>query len=134
MVRTISTSFRKWAFISEGDFRMRQRLAIVLALVLGSLFSGAATVAQNPSPPSIQEQLEAQYKLARLGTQSGQIVVKEPGTVLVVQQAGIQGAPLGDVALPTAIYKDGVLHPPSKGSSFGASMLQGISRPTSQTS
>ena len=113
---------------------MRRNLTIVFALVVFSLFVVAVALPQAPAPSSLKDQLTAQYKLAKLGAQSGQIIVKEPGTVLVVQQAGIQGAPLGDLAMPTAQCKDGVLHPPSRGSSFGASMLQGMSRPGSETS
>ncbi|MGD1154998.1 MAG: hypothetical protein ABSA41_04135 [Terriglobia bacterium] len=109
---------------------MKQKIAIVVALMVVGLLAGAAAVAQNAAPPSLKEQLEAQYKLAKV---RGNGTV-DPGTVLVIQMAGIQGVPLGDLAMAPAIYKDGVLHPPSKKSSVGASLLQASTRPTSETS
>jgi hypothetical protein len=94
------------------------------------LLAGAPAVAQNATPPSLKEQLEAQYTLSKVHT-NGTV---DPGTVLVIQLAGIKGVPLGDLAMAPAIYKDGVLHPPSKSSSFGAALLQASTRPTSETS
>ncbi|MGA9055017.1 MAG: hypothetical protein WB763_00745 [Terriglobia bacterium] len=93
-----------------------------------------AAQATVPPPPTLKGQLEAQYKLAKLALNSGQIAVTEPGTVLVIQQAGILGVPLSDLAMAPVVYKDGVLHPPSKKSSFGASLLQSTTRPSSETS
>ena len=115
--------------------RQKSKFAILLIglVVLGVLAAPMART-QNPAPPSLLEQLQAQYKLTKTAFNSGQLTVTEPGTVLVIQLAGIQGVPPGSLAMAPAIYKDGVLHPPGKKSDFGASILRGISKPGSQES
>jgi len=102
----------------------------VLALgLMGMVASFAAP--QQAAPPSLKEQLEAQYKVTKLKYADGELTVTEPGTVLVLQLAGIQGVPSTDAAVAPTVYKDGVLHKPSAGSSFGASVLSGVAKPTS---
>jgi len=94
---------------------MRQKSEIVFLLV-GSIILAILAVptamAQNPAPPSLKEQLEAQYKVAKTGFKGGQVTVTEPGTVLVIQKAGILGVPPGNLAIAPAAYKDGSLHAP----------------------
>jgi hypothetical protein len=113
---------------------MRQKIAIAVQIVT-VIFAGAlaevTAVAQNAAPASLKEQLQAQYTLSKVYTDG---TVKEAGTVLVIQQQGIQGVPLTDAAMPTARCKDGVLHKPSAGSGFGASLLSAMAAPNSQTS
>jgi hypothetical protein len=111
--------------------RRKNEIAFLLAaLTVVGILSAPAAMAQNATPPSLKEQLEAQYTLSKVH-RDGTV---EAGTVLVVQQAGIQGEPQNDVAMAPAVYKDGVLHPPSKKSRFGASLLQATTRPGSETS
>jgi hypothetical protein len=117
----------------EEDFTMRRKSEIAILLV-GLIIVGIPAAptarAQNAAPPSLKEQLEAQYTLSKVHS-DGTI---EPGTVLIVQQVGIKGGPQSDLAMAPAVYKDGVLHPPSKGSAFGASLLQAMNQPGSDTS
>jgi hypothetical protein len=87
-------------------------------------------MAQNAAPPSLKEQLEAQYKLSKVHA-NGSV---DAGTVLVVQLAGIQGEPQGDFAIAPAVFKDGLLKPPSGKSNFGAAIFQATARPGSDTS
>ena len=94
---------------------------------------GPMATAQNLTLTSLKDQLEAQYTLTKAASSSGQLTVIQPGTVLVVQLGGIQGVPPGSLALAPAVFKDGVLHPPSRKSAFGALMMHGISRPGSET-
>lgn len=111
--------------------RQKCKLAILLfTLMVVGILGVPAAVAQNAAPPSLKEQLEAQYKLSKV---HGDGTV-DAGTVIVVQQAGIKGEPQNDLALAPAVFKDGVLHAPSKKSSFGASLLQASTRPGSDTS
>jgi hypothetical protein len=117
----------------KEDFTMRQKNQIVfllVGLIIVGILAAPTAMAQNPAPPSLLEQLQAQYKLSKVH-RDGTV---EAGTVLVIQQAGIQGEPQNDVAMAPAVYKDGVLHPPSKKSSFGASVIQAATRPSSDTS
>jgi len=103
---------------------------VVLLIVLCTLAISKAN-AQNAAPPSLKEQLEAQYKTSKIFTNGG---VQDPGIVLVIQQNGALGVPLTDAAIPTAPCKGGTLHKPGAGSSFGASMLSGMAQPNSQSS
>ncbi len=113
---------------------MRQKIAIAVALVVAACLAGVAAVAQNAAPPSLQEQLEAQYKLAKVGKGSNGLGVTTAGTVLTIQKAGIQGVPLKSLAAVAATYSDGALHPPSKKSDIGTGFLRGVSAPVSGVS
>jgi hypothetical protein len=110
---------------------MRQKIAVAVALAVVCLLTVAAAVAQNSLPPSLQEQLLAQYKLAKITKGN---TVGEPGTVLVIQKAGIQGVPPKSLATVPAVYMDGALHPPSKKSDIGTGFLRGVSAPVSGVS
>jgi hypothetical protein len=106
---------------------------LTLLIVVGIIAAGTG-MAQNAARPSLKEQLEAQYTLTKTAFNSGQLTVTQPGTVLVIQLAGIQGVPPGSLAMAPAVFKDGALHPPGRKSDFGASLLRGISKPGSQAS
>jgi len=110
---------------------MGRKIVIVVAVVFVGVLTGAAAIGQNPASPSLKEHLDAQYKSSKISTDGS---VQDPGTILVIQQSGVQGVPLTDAAMPTAACKDGVLHKPSAGSGFGASLLSGMAQPNSTTS
>lgn len=103
---------------------MRQKIAIALACTVAGLVAAAVASAQEPAPPSLQEQLEAQYKLAKIGKGTSGLEVLVTGTVLVVQKAGILGVPLKSLATAPCVYMDGVLHPPTKKADIGAGILR----------
>jgi hypothetical protein len=76
--------------------------------------SSCVAGAQNQAPPSLVEQLEAQYQLAKMGTDSGGPTVVQPGTVLVIQKGGILGVPQAALAVCPSKYQNGNLHRPSR--------------------
>jgi hypothetical protein len=84
----------------------------VVALIAVTVLCGYAAAPQEGAP-SLQEQLGAQYKVAKIAYKSGQVTITEPGTVLVIQQAGILGVPPLNLTIAPATYKDGSLHPPA---------------------
>jgi hypothetical protein len=86
-------------------------IAIGASLIVGSLVFTAA--AQNAAPISLQEQLNAQYKLAKVGRATGEWSVVEPGTVLQIQKGGIAGVPPKSVALCPSKFEGGNLKGPS---------------------
>src|SRR5450631_39514 len=87
---------------------------IGIALMLSvRLLCGVSSAAQNDSVPSLADQLKSQYKLAKMGSDSGGSSVVEAGTVLVIQKGGLLGVPPANMAMAPATYKDGDLHPPS---------------------
>ena len=110
---------------------MRQIIAITLAYTVAALLTAIVAFTQAPPPPSLQEQLEAQYKLAKIGKGTSGLEVLVTGTVLVVQKAGILGVPLKSLATAPCVYMDGVLHPPTKKADIGAGILRGVSMPVS---
>jgi hypothetical protein len=63
-------------------------LAIVASGLAAALACSMAT-AQSPAPVSLQEQLGAQYKLAKIGGATGGRTVVETGTVLEVKKGGL---------------------------------------------
>jgi hypothetical protein len=90
---------------------MRQNSAIpvfTLLIVLTNIacFSSAAN-GQTAAPVSLQEQLSAQYKLAKM---SG-AVVTNAGTLLAVQKGGVISVPWRALVLCPAKFQDNALHP-----------------------
>jgi len=94
--------------------RSKKTAFLLVGLILAAIITVPAARAQNPAPPSLKEQLEAQYKLAKVGYNAGQATITEPGTVLVIQKGGILGCPPGNITLAPATFKDGSLNPPGK--------------------
>jgi hypothetical protein len=86
---------------------------IFMALVPGS-------VAQAPT---LQEQLAAQYKVVKMGSDTSGYSVVEPGTLLAIQKGGILAVPYSDQSVLTTKYEGGAVHSPSalltKGIGFG---------------
>jgi hypothetical protein len=74
---------------------------------------------------SLQEQLSAQYKLAKMGSDSNGFGVIDAGTLLSIQKGGVLSVPWKALALCPAKYQDNTLHP-SVG--FCAGMVKSVSR------
>jgi hypothetical protein len=92
---------------------MRQKFVMaVSAVALRTLviFPMVAVAAQNPAPVSLEEQLRAQYQLARLDASQKQVL--ERGSVLVMQKEGVFAVAPNLAACPSK-YENGNLHPPS---------------------
>jgi len=105
---------------------MGQKLARVIlamiAIVCAAVFSSSRAGAQG-APVSLQEQLAAQYKVVKMGSDSGGPSVVEPGTLLAIQKGGILGVPYSDTSVLSTKYENGTVHSPStlmsKGIGFG---------------
>jgi len=76
-----------------------------------------ATVLPLPSAHaqavSLQEQLVAQYKAAKLGSDTSGYSVTEEGTLLAIQKGGMLGSPYSEKTTLANKYEGGVVHPPS---------------------
>ncbi len=75
---------------------------------------------QTPAPapaaaggPTVLEQLQAQYKMVKMGTDSNGPTVLEEGTVLAIQKGGILGVPSSSPKPCPAKYENSTLKPPS---------------------
>jgi hypothetical protein len=91
------------------------------AILAAALLSPAASA----QAVSLQEQLAAQYKLVKMGTDSGGITVVEPGTLLAIQKGGVLSVPWKAMALCPAKFQDNSLHPSA---GFCAAMVKSVSQ------
>jgi hypothetical protein len=77
-------------------------IVLLLALVLFASMAGAQA-------PTLQEQLAAQYKLAKMGSDSTGYSVIDEGTKLAVQKGGVMGLPYKSTIWPSNTYQDGTV-------------------------
>src|SRR5580700_976605 len=77
----------------------------------------------NGQAVTLQEQLAAQYKLVKMGSDTSGYSVVEEGTLLAVQKGGLLGVPYSDTSVQNNRYEGGVVKAPnailSKGIGFG---------------
>jgi hypothetical protein len=77
----------------------------------------------NAQAVSLQEQLAAQYKLVKMGSDTSGYSVVEEGTLLAIQKGGLLGVPYSDTSVQNNKYEGGVVKAPnallSKGIGFG---------------
>jgi hypothetical protein len=81
--------------------------------------------ARAQAPVTLLEQLNAQYKRVKMGSDSGGIAVVEPGTLLAVQKGGVLSVPWAALALCPAKFQDNGLHPSA---GFCAGMVKSVSK------
>src|SRR5947199_544625 len=102
---------------------MRQaRFLLLAAAAIVTIVSAAVAGAQAVT---LQEQLSAQYKTVKMGSDSGGVAVVEPGTLLAVQKGGVLSVPWKALALCPAKYQDNSLHPSA---GFCAAMVKSVSK------
>jgi len=100
---------------------MSQTLKAVMAgvaFILTALVAGSLAQA-----PTLQEQLAAQYKSVKMGSDTSGYSVVEAGTLLAIQKGGILAVPYSDQSVLTTKYEGGAVHSPNalltKGIGFG---------------
>jgi hypothetical protein len=100
---------------------MRQRIemaVLVIALVVVGVIPGLVH-----AQVSLEDQLKAQYKLVKMGSDTSGYAVVDAGTLLAIQKGGILGVPYSDQSILSTKYESGVVHSPntllSKGIGFG---------------
>jgi hypothetical protein len=87
---------------------LRQVIPVALVLVVVSFSFPASAQAV-----SLEEQLAAQYKLVKMGSDTSGYSVVEAGTLLAIQKGGILGVPYSDKSALTTKYEDGTVHSPN---------------------
>jgi hypothetical protein len=100
---------------------------------LKTVISGIALTftALVPWPPasgqsvSLQEQLAAQYKLVKMGSDTSGYSVVDAGTLLAIQKGGILAVPYSDQAVLPTKYEGGAIHGPSSLSLMGRKSIMG---------
>jgi len=93
---------------------MRQRfwatVSVVVLVVSIAVFPSARAGAQAVT---LQEQLVAQYKVAKLASDTSGFSVTEEGTLLEIKKGGLLGVPYSDKTTLTNKYEGGAVHPPN---------------------
>jgi hypothetical protein len=102
--------------------KSNRTIPAIVAIVCATVLSGSRAGAQG-TPVSLQEQLAAQYKVVKMGSDSSGYSVVEPGTLLAIQKGGILSVPYSDTSVLSTKYEGGTVHSPntmlSKGIGFG---------------
>ena len=89
-----------------------RRVAAALIVAAACLVAPPRVAAQTPAPPSLQEQLEAQYQVAKMTAANG-CTLATPGTALTIQKPGVFTVPLNSVVGCPTKYEDGKVKSPN---------------------
>ncbi len=90
--------------------QFKRMIPAVVAVACTMAFPGLSASAQSVS---LQEQLAAQYKVVKMGSDTSGYSVVEEGTLLAVQKGGMLGVPYSDKTALTNKYEGGAVHPPN---------------------
>lgn len=82
-------------------------------LPLGIALISALGLQANAQAPTLQEQLAAQYKTTKMGTDTSGASVVDAGTLMAIQKGGILGVPWTDHSVLTTKYEGGTVHSPN---------------------
>jgi hypothetical protein len=100
---------------------MSRKLDTFIALLATLFFTASLAIAQV----SLQEQLAAQYKLVKMGSDTSGYSVVEKGTLLAIQKGGILGVPYGDQNVLPSKYENGSIKGPNSLSLMGRKSIMG---------
>lgn len=104
---------------------MRQKLPVSSFVLAAATVLLLSSNARAQAPVSLREQLLAQYKLVKMGSDSNGVSVVEPGTLLAIQKGGILSVPWTAGAMCAAKFQDNSLH---QSAGFCAAMVKTVSR------
>jgi hypothetical protein len=102
--------------------RKSHRLISGIVLMAATILPISVAFAQAPTLP---EQLAAQYKLVKMGSDTSGYSVVEKGTLLAIQKGGILAVPYGDQNILANKYEGGTIHAPSGLSLMGRKSIMG---------
>jgi len=86
-------------------------IAVAVAFAGMPLLMLSNAVAQ--ATVSLEEQLAAQYKLVKMGSDTSGYSVIEEGTLLQIKKGGILGVPYSDSSIQSTKYENSTVHTPS---------------------
>jgi hypothetical protein len=98
---------------------------LIPAIVFLTVSTFPFSTASAQAPVSLQEQLGAQYKLVKMGSDTSGYSVVEKGTLLAIQKGGILAVPYGDQNVLANRYEGGTIHAPSGLSLMGRKSIMG---------
>ncbi len=93
-----------------------------IVLAAATIFSMSLASAQSAT---LQDQLAKEYKLVKMGSDTGGYSVVEEGTVLAIQKGGILAVPYSDSTDFKTKYQDGQIHAPGGLSVMGRKSVLG---------
>jgi hypothetical protein len=101
---------------------MRRRFRTFVPVAIGTAFVAifVRAIPAQAQAPTLGEQLAAQYKVAKMGSDSSGTQIVEEGTVLAVQKGGIVGTPYKSITTRTATFQDGTVHASDPGNGKAA--------------
>src|SRR5712672_1350420 len=85
--------------------KARSTLSAVAVIISGLLPAGIANAQFGAD--SLESQLAAKYKVAKIGQDSSGISVTDPGTVLVIKKGGILSVTPSNLVVIPSYVKDG---------------------------
>jgi hypothetical protein len=117
--------------------RKVRRAILIVTVIFAAMFPWVTAQAQDAGADSLQGQLTAKYKLAKLGTDSNGLAVIETGTVLVIKKGGILSSPSGNAVIVPSYVKDGQIKTANNTAMKGVNKLlswKGVKDPTGAAS
>jgi hypothetical protein len=88
--------------------------AMVAAIGCAIVFSLSFSLSQaGAQAVSLEEQLQAQYKSVKMGSDTGGYSVIDKGTLLEIKKGGILGVPYSDQSIQNTKYENGAVHTPN---------------------
>ncbi|MGC2447226.1 MAG: hypothetical protein WA477_06235 [Candidatus Sulfotelmatobacter sp.] len=102
--------------------KIERIIPAVVVIMCATIFPLARASAQAVS---LQEQLAAQYKIVKMGSDTSGYSVIDKGTLLEIKKGGILGVPYGDNNVPASKYENGSVHGPSGLALMGRKSLMG---------
>lgn len=90
--------------------KFKRMIPVVVVVVCAAMFPFSRAGAQGVS---LQEQLAAQYKVVKMGSDTSGYSVVEEGTLLAVQKGGMLGVPYSDKTSLANKYEGGTVHGPN---------------------
>src|SRR6202041_469127 len=98
---------------------------LIPAIVFLTVSTFPFSTASAQAPVSLQEQLGAQYKLVKMGSDTSGYSVVEKGTLLAIQKGGILSVPYGDQNVPPNRYENGAIKAPGGLTMMGRKSIMG---------
>jgi hypothetical protein len=103
---------------SRAFYKPAPGLMLMAAAIFSASLAGAQAV-------SLQEQLTAQYKIVKIGSDTGGYSVVEKGTLLAIQKGGILSVPYSDSNVLSSKYESGTIKGPSGLALMGRKSIMG---------
>jgi hypothetical protein len=105
--------------------KLERMIAVTVGMVCATFLLSPRSSAQ--ATVTLQDQLGAQYKVVKMGSDTSGYSVIDAGTLLEIKKGGILGVPYSDTSILSTKYESGAVHTPSsmlsKGIGFGMKRL-----------